>query len=374
MKTLWILPLLALGCGDEPERRNDQLLAGWQGPPPHVNVVVTGPDADNDKRERCGRIAQRAGMVVDPMAPVQATLELADNRNRLVVVSRTRGMLRAEPRPGWDMEHLCNDALMAIVSALQQEQSAPPPPAYNAPPPVPGAPPPAYGAPPPGPGGVRIGIALAGPDANPDKQQRCQRVIQERMGFIPDPSAPVTAVLTLRDGHNQLQVISRARGPVRVEARPGWGMERLCLDAAQAAIAVAQQEGAGAPPPGYTPAPFAAPNTPPPAAPPAAAPRVSLLPASPGAPKNVAELAQRGQADFARGDYGNALVAFAEANRMSGDPAMLFDTGVCYSMLNRPQEALQHLQLYVDRAPQAPNRAQAEALIAHLHRQMGEEE
>jgi regulator of sirC expression with transglutaminase-like and TPR domain len=96
--------------------------------------------------------------------------------------------------------------------------------------------------------------------------------------------------------------------------------------------------------------------------------------ASPTAPKQVASLAQRGLNDFGRRDYANALVAFAEASRASNDPAMLFDTGLCYYMLHRPQEALQHLQLYVDRAPQAGNRAQADALIGDLHRQMGMDE
>ena len=32
---------------------------------------------------------------------------------------------------------------------------------------------------------------------------------------------------------------------------------------------------------------------------------------------------------------------------------MLFDAGLCYYMLHRPQESLQHMQLYIDRAPQS---------------------
>ena len=53
---------------------------------------------------------------------------------------------------------------------------------------------------------------------------------------------------------------------------------------------------------------------------------------------------------------------------------MVFDTAVCYRMLNRPQEALRYVQLYLDRAPQAPNRADAERFAADLRRMLGEEE
>src|SRR5262249_24150380 len=99
-----------------------------------------------------------------------------------------------------------------------------------------------------------------------------------------------------------------------------------------------------------------------------------LLPPSPGVAKAAAELAARGVKHFESGDSANALVAFAEAHRQGGDPAMLHNTGVAYYMLNRPQEALQHLQLYLDRAPQAPNRPQVEALMRQLQRQLGMDE
>jgi hypothetical protein len=458
------------GCGDDaPERRPSEMLAGWQGPPPRININVTGPDSDDDKRERCSRIARDNGIMVDPMAPVQGTLILADSGNRLSisangmmvredpkpgwsmdqlcndailqllsvarsanqgaggggfipvqaatvvlagpaadegkrercnrvisqmggsldpnvairavltlaesgnslqVISARRGVVFNAPKPGWGMEQLCQDAMQAAQSFLAQDAaSAPPPPAYGQPPPAYGQPAPGY-APPPQPRGHGWAVTVAGPESDDDKREDCRKIVM-RMGGTEPGLAQVTALLYLKDDGNALQITSRSRGIVQNQPKPGWSMERLCKDAAMNAQMAWQQEasmGQSAPPPMQ--------SAPPPAAPAAAPPgtiAVSPMPASPGAPRNVADLAQRGLADFGRRDYANALVAFAEASRTSGDPAMLFDTGLCYYMLNRPQEALQHLQLYVDRAPQAANRPQADALLADLHRRMGNE-
>jgi tetratricopeptide (TPR) repeat protein len=99
-----------------------------------------------------------------------------------------------------------------------------------------------------------------------------------------------------------------------------------------------------------------------------------VLPIAAGAPKPAVELAARAAESYGRGDYAGALGAFSEAHRLSGDPSLLFDTGLCHYMLGHPQEALQLLQLYVDRAPKSPARPQADALIAQLHRQLGNDE
>src|SRR5438132_2579326 len=117
------LVLIPLGCDDE--RRPDQPLAGWTGPPPRIQIVVEGSDADEDKRQKCQQVIVRSGGLADPTAPVRAVLTLRDEGNRLQVISQQRGIVRDEPRPGWDMEHLCNDALLAVVSALRQEFGPP---------------------------------------------------------------------------------------------------------------------------------------------------------------------------------------------------------------------------------------------------------
>src|SRR5262245_33174365 len=110
-KLLLLLPLFLCTAACEEERRPDQMpLAGWQGPPPRIALVVTGPEASEDKRERCARQLGRAGAVADPNAPVQSVLTLADGGNRLQVISRARGIVRDEARPGWATERLCDDA------------------------------------------------------------------------------------------------------------------------------------------------------------------------------------------------------------------------------------------------------------------------
>jgi hypothetical protein len=459
------------GCGeDSSDRKPSAMLAGWQGPPPRININVTGPEADDDKRQTCQNIARENGLMLDPMAPVQgnliladqnrlaitvngmmvredpkpgssmdslcndallallsvarsapqgggmapaqmatvvlagpeadegkrercnrvvmqmggstdpnvavrAVLTLAESGNSLQVISARRGVVFNAPKPGWGMEQLCQDAMQAAQSFLQQDAAAgPPPPAYGQPAPGYGQPQPGYGtapgyAPPPQPRGHGWAVLVNGPESDDDKREDCKRIVM-KMGGTEPQLAQVTAQLYLKDDGNALQITSRSRGIVSNTPKPGWSMDRLCKDAAMNAQMIWQQEASqaqAAPPP-------AAHSAPPPAA--AAPPgtiAVSPMPASPGAPKNVADLANKGLADFGRRDYANALVAFAEASRTSGDPAMLFDTGLCYYMLNRPQEAMQHLQLYVDRAPQASNRAQADALLADLHRRMGNE-
>jgi hypothetical protein len=240
------------------------------------------------------------------------------------------------------------------------------------------------------PGAVRqrYNVVLNGYRANEDKRARCAREI-ELAGGVNDPTLPVTVVLTLEDRHNQIQVISSARGVVRSEDLPGWDMGRLCREA----IATYPQALAQEPPPGYRPAPpppsyypaqpgvygYAPPPPPPRPVPtvrlqPAPQAPPSLLPPPADAAKAVTELTDRGAQFYARGDYPNALVAFAEANRQSSNAPLLFNTALCYKMLNRPQEALQYLQLYVDRAPAAPNRKVAEQLLSEIRRSLGDEE
>lgn len=196
--------------------------------------------------------------------------------------------------------------------------------------------------------GQRYAIVVDGDGANDDKRARCDLEIGA-VGGIADLSQPVRAVLRVGDGPNRLQVISRARGIVRNDDLPGWDMGRLCREAIAALDLAIPQEPQG----------YAAPQ-----------PQPYQEPALLSAP---GDLAARGLASYARRDYGNALVAFAEANRLQPSAPLLYNLAVCYKLLNRPREAIQHMQLYVDRAPNAPNRAQADALLSELHRLLGNE-
>src|SRR5438045_1503557 len=68
--------------------------------------------------------------------------------------------------------------------------------------------------------GLHYAIFLNGSKANDDKRQRCADEILLSSGVV-DPAAPVQAVLTLEEGSNKLQIISRARGILRNEDLPG---------------------------------------------------------------------------------------------------------------------------------------------------------
>ena len=128
--------LVAAGCAGGAQELADEPLfaAGWSGPPPHVMVQLAGPGASAQAQQRCVQAMGRAGAVVDAAAPVQARVTLDPRGNRLQVTSTRRGVVRDEPRPAWPVERLCDDALLAMASAIQQERpsaaapAAPPPP------------------------------------------------------------------------------------------------------------------------------------------------------------------------------------------------------------------------------------------------------
>ena len=98
-------------------------------------------------------------------------------------------------------------------------------------------------------------ILMAGQAATPEKQARCNAVLQNA-GWVLDPNSPVRAELWLMEGGNRLRVISARRGVVVDQPRPGgaaleggrlarhgWGVEHLCADALQNLAWVASQGG-----------------------------------------------------------------------------------------------------------------------------------
>jgi hypothetical protein len=236
-----------------------------------------------------------------------------------------------------------------------------------------------------------INIQINGSRADDGKIQRCNSEINQA-GKINDPSLPVTVTLTLEGNYNKIQVISRARGIVRNEDLPGWDMGRLCREAISSfAPAMAQEPppgaipppppprayppayGYGYPPPNRYPSPQPAPRVyvpppPRPTGPPA------LMAAPAGIPADASNLVATGTAFYQRGDYANAVASFVEAQRRAPSPPLLFDCAAAFKMAGKNREAAQHLQLYLDRAPNAPNRAQAEALLQEVRRALGEED
>lgn len=63
------------------------------------------------------------------------------------------------------------------------------------------------------------------------------------------------------------------------------------------------------------------------------------------------ELYLRGDRRYAEGDYEAAVVAFAEAYRLSGRPALLFNLANAFERLGRYEQALDHLERYAAHAP-----------------------
>jgi hypothetical protein len=206
-----------------------------------VSLRVTGPDANGDKINVCNETFARAGASIDPGSTLWVILDLRGGGNRLTVTSTARGPLLDEPKPGWGMRELCGDALAAaaMFGASEPPRGAAPPPGYRQP---------AY-AQPGAPVGRRLGLDVMGRAANPEKIERCHNVFRER-GIMVDPSSPVHAQLQLDGDTNRIRVMAWGR-VASDEPRPGWGMERLCADAAAAGLAVLQRSAGGPPPPAY---------------------------------------------------------------------------------------------------------------------------
>jgi tetratricopeptide (TPR) repeat protein len=55
-----------------------------------------------------------------------------------------------------------------------------------------------------------------------------------------------------------------------------------------------------------------------------------------------------------RGDFTRALAAFQEAYRLEPHPIVLYNIGQAYQALDRPAEAVEHLQRYLDEVPDLP--------------------
>ena len=109
-----------------------QQYAAPQGGTPVLALDVTGPAANAGKQERCLRVAQRRGVVINPSAPFRVMLILGDGNNRLQITS-PRGELYNQPKPGWGMEQLCDDAInQASLAWSQGGAVSAPQPRYDA--------------------------------------------------------------------------------------------------------------------------------------------------------------------------------------------------------------------------------------------------
>ena len=89
-----------------------------------IDVVVTGPESDDDKALECREVFARWGVQAIETAPLRVTLRLRDGANRLTITSQGKGTLYDEPRPGWSMKVLCHDALARALAIEAQVSRA----------------------------------------------------------------------------------------------------------------------------------------------------------------------------------------------------------------------------------------------------------
>ncbi len=201
-------------------------------------------------------------------------------------------------------------------------------------------------------------VQVGGPESSSDKSDDCVRTVL-KLGGVFDPQAAIVMVLYLQDSQNHLRIISRTRGVVRDEPRPGWTMERLCTDGFYAAVAAASQEARMPIVP-----PLMAPHKPVPGP-----PSVVILPKPIGTAAD--QFASSGVGLFDQGNFPEAIGQFIQARTLSHDPVLLFDIAVSYQSMNDVMQALKYYQMYADMAPDAKNHAEVAKEITRLHHALG---
>ena len=82
---------------------------------------------------------------------------------------------------------------------------------------------------------------------------------------------------------------------------------------------------------------------------------------------------QRGKQLFDAGDYRAAIAEFAAADRAAPSPMLEFNIALCHERLGERAEAVRRYRLYLERVPNATNRASVEAKIRTLEAEIAAE-
>jgi len=77
---------------------------------------------------------------------------------------------------------------------------------------------------------------------------------------------------------------------------------------------------------------------------------------------------EKGQRAYDVGKYADAIDEYAKVYEIGGNPAMLFNIAQSYRLNNQPGEAVRFYRRFLQRAPNAPNRADVEQKIAELEK------
>jgi tetratricopeptide (TPR) repeat protein len=84
---------------------------------------------------------------------------------------------------------------------------------------------------------------------------------------------------------------------------------------------------------------------------------------SPDADRAAREHFTRGREAFSQGDFATAVREFSQAYELSGRPQLLYNIGTTYERLHNWQEANLALTRYLERVPDAPDRAEVQARL-----------
>lgn len=75
---------------------------------------------------------------------------------------------------------------------------------------------------------------------------------------------------------------------------------------------------------------------------------------------------RQGQAYFQHEDYDRAIAEYQAAFDLSAEPSLIFNIGLCYDRTNRPAQALQAFQRYLQLAPEGSVSDEARGDVARL--------
>src|SRR3954464_11403042 len=75
---------------------------------------------------------------------------------------------------------------------------------------------------------------------------------------------------------------------------------------------------------------------------------------------------EKGQRAYDVGKYADAIDEYAKVYEIGGNPAMLFNIAQAYRLNKQPGEAVRFYKRYLQRAPNAPNKADVEQKVSEL--------
>jgi tetratricopeptide (TPR) repeat protein len=98
----------------------------------------------------------------------------------------------------------------------------------------------------------------------------------------------------------------------------------------------------------------------------------SAAPPAPAAAKSgdAKALYKSGTQHYNLAEFDQALADFKEAYRLRSDPVFLFNIAQCHRRLNNPSDAATFYRSFLREAPNAPNRAEVERVLAEMDAQV----